>query len=97
MKFENQRKRTLVSTIEIKAKITTSKLGNVESKIEEIRAKIDQSRRQRMIEAKVDKEKMSKLKNVQNNVKYTSIAIGENKGNTGKNHFFIPNFCQICF
>jgi flagellar biosynthesis chaperone FliJ len=41
LKFNNQKKRTQMSAIDNKAKITTSKLGNVESKIEDIRFKID--------------------------------------------------------
>ena len=40
-KFENQKKKTWISSLENKSKVTTSKLGNVESKIEDVRTKID--------------------------------------------------------
>ena len=51
----------------------------MESKIEDMRRKIDQSRRARMIEAKVDKEKMALLKKVKDNVGLTGEAIHQNK------------------
>lgn len=84
MHFKNQKKHIYMASLENKKKITTTKLGNVQSKIEEIRAKIDQSRRQRQIEAKVDKEKMQQLKDIQQNLKLTQMAVNENKDNTGE-------------
>jgi predicted PilT family ATPase len=41
IRFNNQKKKTHISTLDNKFKITISKLGNVESKIEQVKVKID--------------------------------------------------------
>ena len=64
--------------------MTNSNLGNIESKIEFIRKKIDECRRLRLIQAQVDSDKTGELKEVKESVGLTTKAIGLNKGQIGE-------------